>query len=139
MGHKRKRKTFLLTFADGEYAGLQVRVASPPMGLITSSIALADVDFTKMGPDQIQPMMGLFDSFAMHLVDWNLEDEDGTPVPATYDGVMGEEPALVMTLMQHWLQAAFGVSDPLGEPSIGGGPSAVASIPTEPLSPNPQS
>ena len=60
------------------------------------------------------------------LVAWNLVDEDGTPIPATGDGMNGlPDIALALRIVHLWLEAVAGVSAPL-EPQLNGGNTLVA-------------
>jgi hypothetical protein len=74
--------------------------------------------------------------FGEHLVSWNLEDEDGTPVPATYEAMMQQDHDLIGALNNAWIETLVGVhkADPLPESSTSGEPSLVESVPMEALS-----
>ncbi|WP_030798979.1 hypothetical protein [Streptomyces sp. NRRL S-337] len=76
--------------------------------------------------------------FADSLISWNLEEEDGTPTPPTYDEFFALDESLALALATDWIERLGGkVSDPLDATSPDGGPSPEASIPMEPLSANP--
>lgn len=47
----------------------------------------------------------ILDSFAGHLLDWNLE-QDGEPVPPTIESMKALPPDLAMSLGHGWLRAA---------------------------------
>ena len=74
--------------------------------------------------------------FAGALVSWNLEDEDGEPIPADLAGVLSNDFDLNLELIGAWLDAASGAATPLGRPSTSGSPSLEASLPMDPLSPS---
>jgi hypothetical protein len=59
---------------------------------------------------------------AAHLLEWNVEDDDGRPVPATLDGVRSREPDEVMAIKQAWTDAMTTIpeNDPLALSSTGG-------------------
>jgi hypothetical protein len=81
--------------------------------------------------------MELFDAFAKALISWNLEDDDGVPVPATAKGIDGfPDSRLMSTIVNTWMDAVSGVDDELGKDSSSGKPSLEESIPMEPLSPS---
>lgn len=65
------------------------------------------------------------------LLSWNLEDEDGQPVPATSEGVLQQDKDLMIAICTAWLDALRGVSGPLEQTSPDGGPSLEASIPMD--------
>jgi hypothetical protein len=57
---------------------------------------------------------------------WNLEEEDGSPIPLTVAAVMDLPVAIVSQLIPKWKEAAVGVPAPLGSPSGVGDTSAEA-------------
>jgi hypothetical protein len=72
---------------------------------------------------------------AKHLIDWNLEDAKGKPIPCTAKAIIDSQDDLLPTLVNAYVQAVAGVVAPLGQSSNGGQPSDLAaSIPMEPLS-----
>ncbi|MFB6937590.1 hypothetical protein [Streptomyces chartreusis] len=76
------------------------------------------------------------EEFGNSLVSWNLEEEDGTAIPCTREALFTKvDNDLALALATEWLAVLGGkVSGPLSETSPSGGPSQVASIPTEALS-----
>lgn len=54
------------------------------------------------------------------LVSWNLEDEDGRPIPVTEDEFDELDFALVLKIVNAWLDCMTGVSDELGKDSSSG-------------------
>lgn len=127
MGYKRNPKIYHLTWADGEYAGLEVNIRSLNMGQLLEAKSGKGAD----GKDGLE---GTVELLADRIVDWNLEDEDGNPVPATLEAMKGEDDDFVLGIINRWMEAVSGVPAPLDETSNSGEISQVASIPTEPLS-----
>lgn len=76
------------------------------------------------------------EEFADSLVSWNLEDENGAPIPCTREALFGQvDNDLALSLATEWLERLGGkVDDPLPTSSPSGEPSPVASIPMEALS-----
>ena len=78
------------------------------------------------------------EEFAASLIGWNLEREDGTPIPCTAAALFREvDNDLALALATEWMDRLGGKVDeasPLDATSPSGGPSPVASIPMEPLS-----
>lgn len=135
MGYKRK-KTFKLTWADGEFEGLEVRVRSMSVErFLELGPLLESADLGSFSTEDIASMRDMFREFATVLVDWNLEEEDtDDPVPCTFDGFMGQDIKFVSEIVSKWAEHIAGVSSPLEQPSPSGGPSLEASMPMEPLS-----
>lgn len=126
MGYKRAQKVYKLKFADPEFEGLEVRAKSIPTKLL---MELSGIKFNKSAPgDEINHMFGIF---ADALVEWNLEDEDGNPVPATFDGVMSQDIDFVLDIIMAWMDAVAGVSEDLKEKLNSGEISLAESIPME--------
>lgn len=75
---------------------------------------------------------------AAHLVDWDLEDPDGKPIPTTVEGIMSLEMPLIGLIADEWMKATRGISVPFDRRSDGGETSPpeepeAPSIPMEPL------
>lgn len=152
MGHKIKRKVFLLRFAEGsDLDGATVKVRSIPFGQFTAMIGLAgsaaqaiNEEATAaqiMGaidPEDVAQMGRLLTGFGKALVEWDLEEEDGTPIPATPEGVAGLDTDVAFEIIEPWLEAIQGVrqGSPLQSGSGSGTTSPEPSLPMEPLSPS---
>lgn len=133
-GFRAGRKTYRLVFEDGhDLAGLVVKARSVGTGEFFELSKLADGRFG------LEEGAELIARFAQHLISWNLEEEDGRPVPATHEGLLSQDFDTVIAVIMQWMDAVAGVSGPLAQPSPGGDQSLVASIPMETLSPNPVS
>lgn len=138
-GYVRQRKVYRLRFADEDMAGLVVQARSAPVGQFLGLAKLAELKGGDFKSEDAAKIDELFRGFAACLVDWNLEDEDGTPVPATLEGIYTQETDFVLQIIFAWIEAIAGVSVPLGPRSSDGGRSLEGSMPMETLSPNHQS
>ncbi len=138
MGFKAPKKLYRLTFADDtDLAGLEVTMSSVPMGSL-----LEIQQLTGSAEDVAQDMTGfhrMIEIFTGAMLSWNLEDDFDQPVPTTPDGVLTLDPDVIMVIIAAWTKAISGVSDPLDAGSTSGPTSLEASLPMEPLSPNPAS
>jgi hypothetical protein len=150
MGHRIKRKVFLLKFEEGsDLDGATVRVRSVPFGTFLSMVGLAGAASSAISesstPEEILSVidsedvasMGrLMSGFGKALVDWDLEEEDGTAIPATVEGVLGLDTDVALDLIRPWIQAIQGVrsDSPLSGGSVSGTTTAAVSLPMEPLS-----
>jgi hypothetical protein len=129
-----KRPVYKLTFADSTpYAGLEVTMRAPNIGellqidqLRAKAAQAGDVDAVKE----------LFGVFAALLVAWNLEEDDGTAVPASHDEVMKLDAAMLNAVIDAWIERVAKVPPPLHRPSGTAQESpAVPPIPMTPLTP----
>jgi hypothetical protein len=126
MGYRPKRKIYTLEFEDPDLDGLIVKVR----GLNTGQILDIDTAREDGGDEAIR---GLLELLATQIVEWNVEDEEGQPVPATLDGIRAQELAFNMAIIDAWQNAVTGVPAPLEQPSTDGEQSMEASIPMETL------
>lgn len=91
------------------------------------------------GSDEADEKRGIvtqLEEFGDSLTSWNLEDEDGTPIPCTREALFTRvDNDLALALAKQWLDVLGGkVDSPLPQSSPAGELSPVASIPTEVLS-----
>jgi hypothetical protein len=132
VGYVRKRATYRLAFADGEFEGLEVVARSASVEAYQRLADLATRELSSPpSADDLAEIDHLYRAFAGVLVSWNLEEEDGTPVPATYDGLRSQDLPFAVAIVLAWMNAVAGVSRPLEMPSTDG--ALEASLPMEVL------
>jgi hypothetical protein len=119
-GYRRQPKTYVLKFED--YEGLEVVCRSVSVKELLIVLELADAMTT--APDKKQ-MEELFGWFVKRLIGWNLEDEDGKPVPATLQGLLAQDFEFALAMVNAWVGA------------ISPGKSATSSNGTAPTGPDP--
>lgn len=132
MGYRPKKKIYTLAFEGEEYEGLEVKIR----GLNTGQVMDIDAARADGGDSAIVAMLQLM---AEQLVEWNVEDDEGQPVPTTFEGVRSLDPDFNWAIIDAWQTAAAGVKAPLDSDSTSTELSLVASIPTETLSLPPES
>ena len=115
MGYRRQPTVYRLVFQ--EYEGLEVTARSVSVEELLKITGLANQMTAKPDDKQVEELFGFF---ASRLVSWNLEDEDGKPVPATLKGLLGEEMGFILKIVQAWVRAITGVSPPLSNGSSNG-------------------
>jgi hypothetical protein len=123
----REPSTITLVFEPGdEYHGLEARVRSMSIAAWLQSSGLDGGD----GDGPAATIQRFYD----HLVSWNLEDENGQPVPVT--DAPNRDSRMIRRLNNAWMDALTGVhkADPLPEPSNSGETSPAPPIPMAPLS-----
>lgn len=143
MGYVRD-KTFRLTWDDDtEFAGLEVRAKSLSIDnflRVAPLMELAGKDRDGFSADDMAQIDEIFTVFAGALVDWNLEQEDGTPVPATREGLGRQDLAFGLAVAMQWLKTVVAVSPDLGKDLPSGETFPEESgLPMEPLSTSPPS
>jgi len=122
MGFTAPRREYQLPLG-AEYAGLEVTVTDVSIGEY-----LAIAGFTD-GVDR--SVSYAFDQFCKNLITWNLETDDGTPIPVT--AAADQDKELMLALTSAWVDSLHGVPAPLEPSSPGGEPSLVEQIPMDAL------
>ena len=141
MGYR--RKIYDLRWPEGhDLHGLEVSLTGLSVATLAKVEALGG---TLTGDGTVEEKLTaadqLFAVMAGCLAGWNLEDHQGQPVPATHEGIAGQDVSLILGVLQGWMGAAASVDTPLPNGSNGTPPLGLeASIPmTAPLSPSPSS
>lgn len=130
MGYRHQIPRVVVTFEEGhDYHGCEVTLRRLKVG--------EWLDITGLGGDDEPGVRHIGDqlkTMADKLVAWNLEDDEGRPVPTTVEAVLDQDRDLMLAILGSWLDTLSGVSAPLEPTSTGGEPSLVESIPMDTLS-----
>lgn len=139
MGFRPQETHYALKFEDPALNGLEVTVAEVTVGELGELVGL--VGAVKSGDtlDKAAKVMRLFTMLGDALVEWNLEDRNGNPVPADEAGVKTQTLRLNLAIAEAWMAAMAAVDLPLPSGSSDGETSLEPSIPMELLSENPGS
>lgn len=123
MGFRIQRRTCVLEFDPEkfpEYEGAEVHCRldiDTEAFLELERLQSAITDDAANG-EKVRAMLGFF---ADNIVEsWNLEDENGDPLPITLDTLMAMPPKLTLNLIPLWKAAAVGIDAPLEAPSPNG-------------------
>lgn len=103
MGYRPKRTPCKLDFSGTEFDGLEVTTRPVPMSvMIDAATASASAD----------PAAGrqIAATFAYALESWNVEDDEGQPVPADLDGLMSQPPQFVYAVINAWAASLAGAA-----------------------------
>lgn len=152
MGYRKKAKTYNLNWAPGhELHGLEVSLRGLTVAKVfaignsASAFTTDAKGALTTGSDATEDM---FQTFAGCLQRWNLEDEDGTPIPATMEGIATQDFEFILELIVTWMEAVSSVTgnkageggeggdSPLPASSDSGLAALEASLPMEALSPS---
>ena len=126
MGYKPKRTLYNLTFEDPELEGLKVTTKSLPVDSLLEMLELADqADGEKPDMAAIEKLLG---RFARVLVSWNVEEDDDTPVPATKEGLLGQDIDFLLQIITAWAKAMVQAPPPLPGASPSGATSPEESL-----------
>lgn len=124
MGYKLPKTTALLVFENEDYKGAEIRVRlNVPVGIYLD--VLLGGDITVPG----SATSALVEAALKLIVDWNLEDDNGKPVPLTLDGLTSHvDLALLNLIVSEWAEAS-NPSAPLEQPSANGKQASAPSLP----------
>lgn len=131
MGYRRPSKTYVLQFEDDQLAGLEVKARGASTGQLMKLMDLTELSTRGFRKEDIKEVDKLFELFASKITEWNLEDEDGNPLPVSYDSLMDQDMDFTLDLVFAWVHAVVGISGPLEQNSGDGEPFPEASIPME--------
>lgn len=113
-GFRLPKKTYNITWPENhDYAGLEVRAHGVSVGVVQELGRLQE----KAADNTADVTDFLISVFDKALISWNLETEDGRPVPADRGGILSQDMELVMSVIGEWMTAITGVSPPLNQPS----------------------
>ena len=119
-GFRVSKRTKIVEFEpDSEWHGIEaeVRISVPFKTLIWMQGITTEGDQAKI----IDTYKMFADDF---LIEWNIQDEDGEPYPATADGIMLVDSDLVNAIVEKWVEAGVNVptksSDELKDGGLSG-------------------
>ena len=117
---RRERKLYQLNFEDPELDGFECVMSGVSLDRFIDITALAASLETPEGrtKDNIEAQ---FTTLAASMVSWNLDDDDGKPIPCDYEGLRTQDFDFVMKIMLGWMQALSSVpkASETGSPSGG--------------------
>lgn len=131
MAYVPNRRLYRVVF-EGELGGLEVTTRSSGYTVYEQIAELADhtPSSPPSGADR-EAMRDLLEAFAAVLVEWNLEEPAGVPVPCTLAGLKTQEPAFVHGVVAGWLDAVAEVLAASNEAQLAN--AFEATLPVEPL------
>lgn len=118
MGYQKIPTIYTMTQIED---GLIVRMKAIRIGRLRNLMKAV----TKEDDESLDEMFSLL---LEGLVSWNLEDENGQPVPTTMEGIEQQELPFILKILTTWLDNMTGVDQELGK----GSPSGVT-FPGRPL------
>lgn len=135
MGYKRKQRIYQLQWPEGDdLSGLIVTARGMRLGeLLKLGLMVDEVKTQEKESSGVAEITELIAKFAEVLVEWNFEDDNDQPVPATAEGLNQLELPEVLSVLEAYIDAAVGVDDPLPEGSPNGKPSPVELPPMDEL------
>jgi hypothetical protein len=105
MGYRRNPKTLKLTFDGGEMAGLEVSVRRASTATMRHIVTVAEGAQSGTLEERARRVLDLCDAFGALIYEWNLEDEQGNPLPATAEVLAQEDASFTIALAYGWIDA----------------------------------
>lgn len=133
MGYKAKK--YHLTFDESTgHEGLEATMRSlSTANLLKIQKLGAGFSSAKLDGEAFEELVEILSS---SMIEWNVEDDDDAPVPTTVEGILSQDPDLIMTIITVWTTAAGGIKPPLDGGSTSGPAFPEASLQMETLSPS---
>ena len=121
MGYQPDIPQYTLDFTGTPDEGLHLVMSSVTVAQWNEMLAAA-----VGGPITEETLKGnarVLERFAGAIVSWDLESAQGSPVPATLDGVASQERSFISRLVTAWQKTLIGADNPLPGRSPAGGTS----------------
>lgn len=119
MGVRVERKKYRITFPEGhDLHGVKMVARGMSVGELMGLIGMHRTVMSGDDPTvKLQAINGLLDSFAKALLEWNVDDEDGNPVPPDRAGLDALDFDQLLGGITAWVKEISDVAAPLGTPS----------------------
>jgi hypothetical protein len=130
-----REKTYRLVFEDDDLEGLVVRARAVDLATFLR-VAKLTGDGLSLAADNEVAITEMVELVGLALIEWNLQDATGEPVPADAQGLRSQDKDFTLAVINAWIEAVAGVARPLGQPSPGGDRSLEASLPMAVPSPS---
>lgn len=132
MGYRPQRQLVKLDFSETELAGLEVTTSRISIDGLLEFYRLIDraeqLDPKTLKPEDVELVDDLLTRWARVLHSWNVEDDDGQPVPATREGLGTQDIEFVLPVIVSWAAAVSTAPPPLNGASPSGGSSPEVSL-----------
>lgn len=105
MGHKRQRKTLSLKFEDEP--GLEILARSCTVRKFLWALKVADkMTAGNLPEEEVEDFAAWF---AERIISWNLEDDDGKPIPVSADYLLDEDIDWAAKVVMGWVSGIMRV------------------------------
>ena len=122
---------YRLDFEGTELEGLEVRMRGGKLRTVFEVAPLVGVTEETATASDVQASLEQYVMLADHLVEWNVDDDMGNPVPPTLEGLQSQEVRHVNMIAAAWQRAQVDVPTPLAHGSNSGPLPDVLTIPME--------
>lgn len=107
MGYRRKQRSYRLVFEKGPLAGFEMATRVPGLDQIDAITDMVAIDLSSGRPtkEDVAKLRTFCEAMAFCITEWNLEDEDGSPVPCTQVNLLAQDVEFLIPLARGWLDA----------------------------------
>lgn len=135
-GYRRPRVKVTFGEGKGDMEGFWFRFRRPSIADLVSLSGVDDLESGTFTDRDMEIVDSVYETLAGRIVEWNLETEDGAPVPVSAEAIAEQDIEFVMELVKAMV-GEYDVPDPLPVPSsVGQRWAEEALIPMEILSAN---
>jgi hypothetical protein len=105
MGYRRKQRTYHLTFDRGPLQGFEMRTRVPGLEQVEAITGMVNIDLSSGRPtnEDVAKVRTFCEAMAFCITEWNLEGEDGEPVPCTRMNLLSQDIEFLLPLAMGWL------------------------------------
>lgn len=123
MGFKLPQITYKVDFeGHAVYDGLEVRVKEMPLGQLVDMMGLTGLkDAKNLDGEDLEQLKSVFSLAEELIVGWNVEDDDGNPVPVSRETVRSLGAGIFMDLFTRIFDQVLSVDDSLKAKLAAGG------------------
>lgn len=133
MGFTPKKTIYRLDFEGTDLDGLEVRMRGGKLASAFATAGLVGVTEANATAADVQLLLSQYEELADHIIEWNLEDDEGNPVAPGLEGLQSLEIRYVKMIGDAWQRAQVDVPGPLPQPSSSGQLPDVLSVPMAPI------
>jgi hypothetical protein len=123
------KKLLVLQFEDPDFIGVQVKAYSTSLGRALEISGQAEA--ARKADSGTSQFQNLLSEFVAKLQSWNIDDDDGRPVPATREGLLSLDLNDAKYILVSWFDAIMSVDKSLGKGWTSGERSPEESIPMD--------
>lgn len=107
MGYRRKQRSYHLVFEQGPLTGFEMKTKVPGLDQIDAITDMVTIDLSSGRPtkEDVAKLRTFCEAMATCITEWNLEDDDGSPVPCTQVNLLAQDIEFLLPLAMGWLDA----------------------------------
>lgn len=135
MGKRRATNTYRLAFDESNpvTAGLEIVCRKPTLDQLFEIAQMGDIKLSEaLSREGIIRIRNLCGAFPERIIEWNYQDEDGNPLPPTFEVFAAEDYTFQLPVINAWIDLIR--ADPENARELGTEKLDITNIPMEEIS-----